>query len=260
LLTARLFAMGFEGFYEDEEVLVAYIPADNFSAIMLEGIEFTGGQEIHLDYRVLAEKNWNEEWEKNFSPVVIAGRCLVRAPFHPALKKYPVEIIIEPKMAFGTGHHATTEMIAGYLLSLDLEGTFVFDMGCGSGILGIIAALTGAARVEMADNDPVAVANALENASRNKADHIAVYTGGKETLNNKRPDIITANISKPVLMDQMASYSTSLAPGGILIISGIIDSDYKDLVTSAEKCGFLLMEKNRKQEWLMLVFKKSGNI
>lgn len=241
-------------------MLIAYIPARSFSTSMLEGIKITGGQEIHFDYTVLNNKNWNEEWEKNFSPVIIAGRCLVRAPFHPSRKKYPVEIIIEPKMAFGTGHHATTEMIAGYLLNHDLKGTFVFDMGCGSGILGIIAALTGAARVEMADNDPVAVANARENVSRNKADNIAVYAGGKETLENKKPDIITANISKPVLMDQMVSYSNSLGPGGILIISGIIVTDYQDLLTRAEENGFLLMEKTRKQEWLMMVLKKSGNI
>ncbi len=251
ILTARLFRLGFEGFWEDEQVLTAYIDSDNFSPQLLEGLD-----ELKYQYRPLETKNWNQEWEKNFSPVVIAGKCLVRAPFHPPQKNIPLEVIIEPKMAFGTGHHPTTEMIAGYILTVELKGTFLFDMGCGTGILGIIARKAGADKVVMADNDPEAVANARENISLNRVDNIKICHGGSEILKNKTPGIITANITRTVLLNHMAVYFSSLKAGGTLVISGIIDPDYNEILKSAREQGFGLKEINRRREWLMLVFVK----
>jgi ribosomal protein L11 methyltransferase len=251
ILTARLLRLGFEGFWEEGRVLTAYIGSESFSPQLLEGLDG-----FKYEYRLLEPRNWNQEWEKNFSPVVIAGKCLVRAPFHPPQGNFPLEVIIEPKMAFGTGHHPTTEMIAGYLLATELKGTFLFDMGCGTGILGIIARKAGAGEVVMADNDPEAVTNARENVSLNRVDHVTVCQGGTEILRNMTPGIITANITRTVLISQMAVYFSSLKSGGTLVVSGIIEPDYNELLKSAREQGFGLKEVKRRREWLMLVFVK----
>jgi ribosomal protein L11 methyltransferase len=251
-----LLSLGFEGFNENEEGLAAYIPEEFFSPDLLKTVTSLKERNIHFEYKKLEYKNWNEEWEKNFHPVVISGRCRIRASFHKPLADYPMEIIIEPKMAFGTGHHPTTEMIAEYLLALDLNGSFVFDMGCGSGILGILACKSGASKVEMADIDPVAVASARENTLSNGLNDIKVYTGGMEVLGYKTPDLITANISKSVLLDQMAVYFHSLNPGGTLVTSGILAMDSGAVCAKAEELGFELKERVKRKEWIMLVFRK----
>jgi ribosomal protein L11 methyltransferase len=204
----------------------------------------------------MEERNWNQVWEQNYSPVVIGKNCLVRAPFHPPVKGYTYEIIIEPKMAFGTGHHPTTAMIAEYLLKTDITGLFVFDMGCGSGILGILAYKRGAAKVEMADNDPDAVNNAIENINCNNSLPVKVFLGGIEVIAGKEPDIITANISRPVLLNQMGSYFAALKAGGRLVISGIIRDDTSMLHEKAKKEGFALTCTTHREEWVMCVFEK----
>jgi ribosomal protein L11 methyltransferase len=159
-------------------------------------------------------------------------------------------------MAFGTGHHPTTAMIAEYLLENDITEKHLFDLGCGSGILGILALKLGAGRVAMADNDPVAVDNAIENVARNNAFAAEVYTGSIEIIEGKDPDIIIANINRPVLLEQMGSYFNALKPGGQIVISGIIDDDFPLLLEEAEKKGFKLKHKDGKNQWILLVFEK----
>jgi ribosomal protein L11 methyltransferase len=256
ILAALLLELGYEGFQNEEGSLIAFIPESAFAESGLKKLPVLKDKVINYDYRIVEAKNWNLEWEKNFLPVVLANRCLVRAPFHRVAERYPLEIVIEPKMAFGTGHHPTTAMIAGYLLNRSVEGLHIFDMGCGSGILGIIASKSGASRVEMADNDPNAISSARENVSKNRAGKTSVYLGGVEILRKKRPDMIIANISLSVLLEQMGDYAGALTEGGILVISGILDSDHDTIVKSAVSCGFAPANKQCSQDWLMLEFCK----
>ncbi len=256
IVTAVLMDIGFEGFWEEDQHLFAYISEDSFSPAMLDELDIFREKKIKYQYTTLENRNWNEEWEKNFPPVTISNRCLVRAPFHPPVKEYPFDIIIEPKMAFGTGHHPTTEMIAEYILGSQPEGIFLFDMGCGSGILGIIARKAGAAKVEMADIDADAVTSARENVKKNDTDDIKVYLGGCELLENREPDMILANINRSVLIDHIPVYFRVLKHGGTLVISGIIEKDFSVIMNEATKTGFDPIEISQKREWLMIVFTK----
>jgi ribosomal protein L11 methyltransferase len=256
ILTALLLELGYDGFQNEEGFLIAFIPKTAFSESVLKKLPVLKDKVIEYHHRILEGKNWNLEWEKNFLPVVIANRCLVRAPFHQVAEKYPLEIIIEPKMAFGTGHHPTTAMIAEYLLTRSPQGLSVFDMGCGSGILGIIAARSGASRVEMADTDPNATSSAKENVSKNNAGNTSVYRGGIEILRKKRHDMIIANISLSVLLEHMEDYARALPEGGILVISGILEHDYDVMVKSAALHGLEPKEKKCSQGWLMIEFSK----
>ena len=195
-------------------------------------------------------------WEKNYAPVVIANKIIVRAPFHEPSKQNLTEIIVEPGMAFGTGHHPTTEMVAGYLLEMDIRGQFLFDMGCGSGILGILAAKTGAGNVIMADNDPDSVSNAMKNIALNNLQNISVFCGSTELLSGYSPGIITANINKPVLIRHAGHYYKALKPGGLLVTSGVLETDFEDVMNAASGYGFRMISRRLKKKWLMLVFTK----
>jgi ribosomal protein L11 methyltransferase len=237
-------------------MLTAYIDKDLFSGKAVGDLDIVRTFNITYDHKPVVEKNWNEEWEKNFNPVVIGGVCLIRAPFHPPQKEFPCELVIEPKMAFGTGHHPTTAMIAEYLLESDLQNISLFDMGCGSGILGILASKRGAAKVEMADNDPDAVQNTLENIAKNKVCNARVHLGGVETITCKEPDIITANINRPVLMENMAIFFRALKHGGLLVLSGIIREDAQMILDRASATGFSLKSISFRHEWVMCVFSK----
>ncbi len=248
--------LGYNGFIDDNEILTAYIDKDLFSEKAVCDLDIVKSFKIGYEHKKVMNKNWNEEWERNFSPVVIGKVCLIRAPFHPPQDEFPFELIIEPKMAFGTGHHPTTAMIAEYLLGSDLKDIKLFDMGCGSGILGILACKRGAANVEMADNDPDAVQNTIENIGRNNARNARVHLGGTETIAGKEPDMITANINRPVLLESMATFYRELKQGGLLILSGIIRDDAQMIIDKATTEGFLLQSTSSKLEWVMCVFSK----
>jgi ribosomal protein L11 methyltransferase len=256
MVTAGLLDLGFEGFYEDDKVLVGYIPEISFPGAGIENLDIFRKAGIKYKYRLLEQKNWNEEWEKSYSPVIIANKCLVRAPFHPLSNRFPYELVIEPKMAFGTGHHPTTAMIAGYLLNTDIRGTHLFDFGCGTGILGILAFKRGAVKVWMADNDPYAVKNSIENIALNNAGAIEVFLGGIETIGENRPGLITANINRPVLLENMDSFFNSLKSGGVLVMSGMITGDMPVVLGTAKKAGFNIKNKSIRQGWAMLVVSK----
>jgi ribosomal protein L11 methyltransferase len=258
-LIAALLNLGYDGFLEDNEILTAYIDKDFFSEKAVGELDIIRSCNIIYEHIPVENKNWNEEWERNFSPVVIGNVCLVRAPFHPPQEGFPCELIIEPKMAFGTGHHPTTAMIAEYILELDLHDKSLFDIGCGSGILGLLAFKRGAAKVEMADNDPQAVKNTIENIRRNNAHSIIIHLGGSETLSGKAPDLITANINRPVLLENMAIFYRELKPGGTLVLSGIIKEDEQIILDKASANRFILKSISYRHEWVMCVFIKPEN-
>ncbi|RYF91339.1 MAG: 50S ribosomal protein L11 methyltransferase, partial [Chitinophagaceae bacterium] len=174
-----------------------------------------------------------KEWEKNFSPMVVNDMCYVRATFHEPMPQYPIEIIIDPKMAFGTGHHQTTTMMMEYVLEMDISGKKVLDMGCGTGILAILAAKKGVAELVAIDYDPLSYDSTIENANLNHVPHIRAICGGKEAIPDEQFDVILANINRNILLDQIPRYAEVLRPGGEIYYSGFYESPDLDIIKDA---------------------------
>lgn len=256
LLTAELGEIGFESFLETVSGFEAYIPKINFSESELNKLFSNQPEHIKISWNkeFIAERNWNEEWEKNyFSPLVIAGECLVRAPFH---KNYPhcrYEIIIEPNMAFGTGHHETTSMMLEEILKEELKGKSVLDMGCGTGILGILASMKGAARVTAIDIDEWPVNGTVENAELNGIKNMVVKKGDARLLGNETYDVILANIHKNVLIEDLEAYVKVLNKKGKLFMSGFYLEDLPEITSRAISCGLSALRHHEKNNWVVAV-------
>lgn len=253
ILVFRLSGLGFDSFATEQTEFRAYIPADLYRKEATEDFFREYGTEFSI--RQLPDINWNEEWEKNFSPVMIAGRCFVRAPFHPPDPDAGYEIIIEPKMSFGTAHHETTFMMVEGMLETSFHGTEVLDMGCGTGILAILAAKLGAKSVLAIDNDTWAFENTLENIERNGLTEIGVLLGGKEQITGLFHRIL-ANINRNILLDQIPVYASALEPDGVLMVSGFYTSDLPAIRESAEKCGLNLETYRSRNDWVAATFSK----
>lgn len=251
ILIAELSELGFEAFMETEDGVEAVIPKSAFTDKMLAQVRILDHAEFQISYqsRVVAPQNWNAEWEKSFSPIQIGEDCLVRAPFHQG-GEVAFDIVIEPKMSFGTGHHETTHLMLEWVLELDFRGKSVLDMGCGTGVLAILAAMRGAADIEAIDIDPWSYTNTLENVERNKQGHIRVLQGDATLLQPSRYDIILANINRNILLDDIPVYARSLKPEGVLLVSGFY---LEDLAAISEKCRDvnLIFQKNTsKNQWV----------
>src|SRR5690554_1066574 len=209
ILSAQLADIGFETFVMQEDVLEAYVPASLFTAEKIDALlsGFPMKAEISWNYNVMEDKNWNEVWEKNyFEPIVIGDQCCIHSSFHPIEGTYDYRILIDPKMAFGTGHHQTTGLILKEILSMDLTHKSVLDMGCGTAVLAILAAMKGASPITAIDIDEWAYNNALENVQMNGADNIRVLMGGAEVLGEETFDVIFANINRNILLNDIPSY------------------------------------------------------
>ncbi|MGK6352959.1 50S ribosomal protein L11 methyltransferase [Parapedobacter sp. DT-150] len=261
LLIDQLADRGFDTFEPRDSGFAAYIASEQLDVSSLESllIHQPVGFEVQYEVREIQPQNWNEVWERNFEPVVIGDACYVRATFHAPRPEYPHEIIIDPKMAFGTGHHQTTSLMIHYLLETSLAGQAVLDMGCGTGILAILAAKLGASTVLAIDNDPVCVASVEENKVLNGANDIETQCGSVELIGNRRFDVILANINRNILSSQMGSYARALTAEGILYISGFYDgADLALLVNAASQHG-LVYESHREQEgWVAARLIKKG--
>ena len=211
ILVAELGQVGFESFTENPDGVEAYIQKADWNASLLDDIQILQSEEVTFSYDVkeIEQVNWNEEWEKNFDPIVVADQVSVRAPFHknPGLK---YDIIIEPKMSFGTGHHETTHLMIQHLIALDLQGKKVLDMGCGTGILAIFAEMKGATALDAIDIDNWCYENSLENVERNNCHHISVFEGDAGLLKPNAYDVIIANINRNILIKDMPVYTDSL--------------------------------------------------
>eukprot|EP01137_Pigoraptor_chileana_P031190 Opistho-2@18654 len=198
LLIAALADIGFDTFEDTANGFNAFIVDDQYNETNINEALMSFGDELQYTYTVeaIASKNWNEEWEKNFSPLVINEDCYVRATFHEQQAQYRYEIVIDPKMAFGTGHHQTTTMMMLYILATEMHGKTILDMGAGTGILGILAAKRGAKTITAIDNDDVCYRSAIENAALNKVDNLTSLCGSKEAIPSQNFDIILANINR----------------------------------------------------------------
>jgi len=258
ILIANLGEEGFESFNETDDCIEAFIPSADLNAELLPGI-FSNISLFKTDFDIedIPDQNWNEVWEKNyFKPLMIDNRCLIRAPFH---KDFPVaeyEIIIEPQMAFGTGNHETTSLVISKILQQDLDGKKVLDMGCGTGILGILASMRGASDVMAIDIDEWAFNNTVENAKNNGINNINVRQGGADILGEEKFDIVYANIQRNVLINDMKSYSQVMNPGAEIIMSGFYTEDLDAIKDEAERRGLTFKEYSEKRNWVAAKFVK----
>ena len=256
LIMAQLGELGFESFEETDDGLLAYIPTTAFDPAMLnDPLLWPEGVEVEYTWQAIPEQNWNAVWEENFEPVTIAGRCHIRAPFHPALPGIEYEIIIEPKMSFGTAHHETTALMIEYLLEENLGGLSILDMGCGTGVLAILALMRGAAAVTAIDNDEWAYRNSLENVEKNKSGSINVYLGDAALLNGKKFDFIIANINRNILLNDMEAYCNSLNKGGTLLMSGFYFEDLPVIKNSAISLGLNYKGHKERNKWVAACFR-----
>ncbi len=255
ILVAELGEVGFESFTENEDGVVAYIQKADWNASLLSDIQILQSVEVEFSYEVkeIEQVNWNEEWEKNFEPIVVDDEVSIRAPFHkdPGLT---YDIVIEPKMSFGTGHHETTHLMVQHLRSMNLQGKKVLDMGCGTGILAIFAEMKGAKRVDAIDIDNWCYENSIENVERNKCKVISVFEGDSSLLKLKTYDLIIANINRNILLADMMVYATSLKENGTLLLSGFYTEDIEVINTSAEKNGLVLNKKLERNNWVGLKY------
>jgi ribosomal protein L11 methyltransferase len=257
LLIDALGGIGFDTFEELDFGFKAYVPAAEFDqekldealALYLEMFSFS------YEITLIPQKNWNEVWESNFEPLEIGGKIYVRATFHQPKPEFPFEIVIDPKMAFGTGHHQTTAMMLELMLENDFEGKKVLDMGCGTGILAIMASKLGAQTITAIDYDPVCYESTIENAKLNGIENITALCGSKEVIPVEKFDTILANINRNILTDQMGRYSEVLKPGGELYLSGFYKTpDLEIIIAEADKNGLKYARYKEEKNWVAVQF------
>jgi ribosomal protein L11 methyltransferase len=257
ILASELGEIGFESFMQNSDGLLAYIPITNFqteklekrlSHFPLENVTF------RYTFSIIKAKDWNEVWEKNyFRPVRFGNDCLLRAPFHPSESGYRFEIMINPKMAFGTGNHETTNLMIRTILALELEGKEVLDMGCGTAVLAILAAKKGAGRVVAIDIDEWAYQNAIENCHQNDTQQIHVILGGAEQIASVGMfDYIFANINRNILLTDILAYCKALKPDGEIFMSGFYDEDIPVIEAKCNEYGLALLSFTEQKNWVAI--------
>ncbi|MFT3823174.1 MAG: 50S ribosomal protein L11 methyltransferase [Chitinophagaceae bacterium] len=249
ILIAQLSELNFEGFEEGPRYLTAFIPESLLQEEALQQLVEQGSYTTSRE--TIAQKNWNEEWEKNFSPVIINNFCAIRAHFHEPVTDVPYEIVITPKMSFGTGHHPTTALMVEYMQQTTFTDETVLDFGTGTGVLAILAEKLGAVAVTAIDNDDWSIENAQENVQINQCKKIAVYKADTLQMIDKY-DIILANINKHVLLANMHTIQQHLAPGGVILMSGLLAGDRKDIEECAMKEGLRLVDLKQMEGWIAL--------
>ncbi|MBA3665236.1 MAG: 50S ribosomal protein L11 methyltransferase [Bacteroidetes bacterium] len=256
ILVAMIADMGFDSFDYNTEGFTAYITEDEQENVNFQDLIF---EEFSYAFTIekIAKTNWNSEWEKNFEPVVVDNLVCIRAPFHEVNKNVSHEIIIMPKMSFGTGHHQTTQLMCAALFKINFHNSRVLDMGCGTGVLAILAHKLGSNDILAVDIDDWSVENSIENCAVNHAESIVVKKGDiDQVLHEKNFDIIIANINKNILKAHIPSYSLKLNPGGKLLLSGFFVTDVEELIQAASANHLKLESKNAKDEWAIIVLEK----
>ena len=255
ILIAELGETPFESFIETENGISAYIQKQYWNDDILNDVQILGSDEFDIEYTFeeIEQVNWNEEWEKNFEPIDVDNTCRVRAPFHEKTNaRY--DIVIEPKMSFGTGHHETTYMMIQHLLETGLENKKTLDMGCGTAILAILAEMKGAKPIDAIDIDNWCYLNSIENAERNNCQHISVYEGDASLLDGKSYDVIIANINRNILLNDMEQYVACLNKGGLLFLSGFYEEDIPAINASCTEKGLTFIKKLSRNNWVSLKY------
>ena len=255
ILIAELGEKAFESFIETETGISAFVQKELWDTNILEDIQILSNPEFKIEYTFeeIEQVNWNEEWEKNFEPIDVDGKCHVRAPFHEKTNA-EFDIVIEPKMSFGTGHHETTHMMIQHLLETDLVGKKTLDMGCGTAILAILAEMKGAQPIDAIDIDNWCYLNSIENAERNNCKHISVYEGEASLLKEKKYDVIIANINRNILLNDMQQYVDCLNKNGILFLSGFYTEDIPAISESCTSKGLTYVKQFERNNWVALKF------
>ena len=257
ILTAELAEVGFDSFVDTPTGVKAYISKDLWREDILEDIYLLSNPEFTISYQVteIEQINWNEEWEKNFSPIVVENLCTVRANFH-SIPSTPYDIVITPKMSFGTGHHETTYMMLQQLIPLSLQEAKVLDMGCGTGILAIMAALRGAHDITAIDIDPWCVENATENVQQNNCDFITVKQGEVSAIAGEKYNLILANINRNILLSDIPAYAQSLLPQGVLLVSGFYLEDLPAIQECSQAAGLHYISHIERNNWVSAKFQR----
>lgn len=255
ILIAQLGEVGFESFVETEAGALAYIKKEDWSEDMLTSIQILSNPNFKIEYEVveIEQENWNATWEQNFNPIQVGDACVVRAPFHEK-PDVTYDIVIEPKMSFGTGHHETTYMMMQHILENDFKGKSVLDMGSGTGVLAILAAMKGAAPVEAIDIDNWCYLNAMENVERNHHPEIKVYEGDASLLEGKKFDIIIANINRNILLEDIPTYAKCLHKNGLLFLSGFYQEDMQIISDRCKEFGLTFENNIENNNWVAVKY------
>lgn len=258
---ALLADAGFETFVPDNNGLTAYIRTQDYTPELQKQLELMPWDDLKVEWSAtnVPGQDWNHEWEKNyFKPIVVGKRCVIHSSFHKDIPTCEYDIVIDPKMAFGTGHHSTTSLIIARLLEMELDGKDVIDMGTGTGILSILAAMRGAGRVTGIEIDPPAWENAVENCKLNNRPEINMILGDATALNdiNYLADVMLANINRNVITADISRYCKSLKPGATLILSGFYESDIPVIMQAAEPLGFKYENHTSQLDWACVILTK----
>lgn len=257
ILVAVLSDLAFESFDETVEQVEGFVPGESFNMDEMNEIISNLHFSVETQHEIIPDQNWNEVWEKNyFKPLLIGGRCLVRAPFHTEYEPAEFELVIEPKMAFGTGNHETTTLMAEQILEMDLTGKTILDMGCGTGILGMLASLKGAKSVTAIDIDKWSFESTVENARLNNITNLKAKLGDASILGPETYEVIFANIHKNVIINDMPAYEKVLQSGGQLYLSGFYTHDMPDVKKKAESLGLQDKGFHEKNNWVVYSFTK----
>lgn len=257
ILVAMLSELPFESFDETPEFVLGYIPGESANLEEINLVTSLLPFSVFTENEMIPDQNWNEVWEKNyFKPLLIGNRCLVRAPFHTEYEPAEFELVIEPKMAFGTGNHETTTLVAEQILEMDLTGKTVIDMGCGTGILGMLASMKGAKSVTAIDIDTWSFESTVENARLNNIFNLEAKLGDARLLGDELYEIIFANIHKNVILTDLPVYESVLQSGGKLYLSGFYTQDMPDVKAKAESLGLIETGFQEKNNWVVYSFEK----
>ncbi|MGB5236914.1 MAG: 50S ribosomal protein L11 methyltransferase [Flavobacteriaceae bacterium] len=251
ILLAELNELGFESFLETPEGLLAYIRKSKWEDSGLDEVSVLSNPKFQIDYKYseIESQNWNQEWESSFEPILLGHHCAVRAPFHPKPDvKY--DIVITPKMSFGTGHHETTHMMLQFVLKNQMQGKSVLDMGCGTGVLAILASMRGASKVDAVDIDHWSFLNAQENVKLNHQEQIRVREGDVDLLEGVKYDVILANINRNTLLRDISHYVAHLNLGGILLLSGFYKEDLPSISEKCAKYELSFQENLENNDWV----------
>jgi len=262
VLAAELGEIGYDTFVPTADGMEAFIAEEQFDEMQLKNLlsDFVFDATIDYSFSSIESKNWNEEWEKHFfEPIIIDNECVIHSSFHKNVPKATYDIVIDPKMSFGTGHHETTSLVIGELLHMQLEGKKVLDMGCGTSVLAILAAMRGATDILAIDIDSWCTENSIENIALNNVDGITVKQGGAELLKDLHFDIILANINRNILLADMENYTKCLSEGGELYMSGFYSEDIPLIENEANLQGLKLVSSKLKNNWAVVKTVKTAH-